>query len=375
MLAIEQYLTQGKTFDDLINEYSLKATYHPTLPLVILNYNMIKSPKLAAVTREARGIVFDTNTKKLVAKGFDRFFNWGEVEEEMRRFDFNNFTTTEKLGGSYVLLYCYNGQWMANTRSTFGLDKINDMPITWWQGFCQALGIASIQELDKILGRGYSYVCEFCSPYNKVVREYKTPQMYLLAVFKGEEEVSSSVINAIAYFISLNQLPLLRPEEYKFSNTFEIINFLNHNSTNDPTFEGVVIRDRNNCRYKIKSPTYLAWHHMKGSGDDLHAPKNLLPFILNDEIDELLTYFPEVTETYYKYKDKIDKAYIELVLLFNECRFIDNQKTFALKIVGKTPFTSILFQVRKKYGRHQTIHNLYDEWRNSQDLILKKLFE
>jgi hypothetical protein len=66
---------------------------------------------------------------------------------------------------------------------------------------------------------------------------------------------------------------------------------------------------------------------------------------------------------------KVDKAFCELDALWNTTKHIENQKEFALSIAGKTPFTSILFNIRKAKA------NLKDEWRKSEDIIVKNLFK
>ena len=62
------------------------------------------------VVRECRGLVLHAQTHDLVARSFPRFFNWGEMAEEMKGFDFSDFTVHTKEDGSLVLLYFFAGQ-------------------------------------------------------------------------------------------------------------------------------------------------------------------------------------------------------------------------------------------------------------------------
>ena len=112
MLAVQQYLQSGKSFDDLIAELGIKVTRHDTLPLAIVNYDQIASPKTHPVVRECRGLVLNTDTLEVVARGFNRFFNWGEVADEMPLFDFSDFVVQEKVDGSFVLLFYFAGRWL-----------------------------------------------------------------------------------------------------------------------------------------------------------------------------------------------------------------------------------------------------------------------
>jgi hypothetical protein len=365
MLQVQEYLRSGKTLDNLKSELGVNYVVHDSYPLVILNYDQIESPKINPIVRECRGLVLEMKTYNLVSRSFNRFFNCGEHVEEMKLFDFSKFHALSKEDGSLVNLYNYKNKWFANTRGSFGHQKIQSSDITWHEGFCKALKVNNLDELK--LDPSLTYSCEYCSVYNKVVRMYKEPVMYLLSVFRGHQELSLDEIDLIKFD------NFLFPERFLFNDIKHIQDFLNDKAKDDPTFEGVVIHD-GNLRFKIKNTTYMALHALKGDGDNLFLPKNLLPFILSGEEDELLIYYPEVTETYYEYKQLVDKAYAALLNTWRECWPIEDQKTFAIAISGKTPFTGLLFTLRKKYGKDQSEELLKSLWKSSSDAILKHLF-
>lgn len=360
MLHTQKFL-ETKTLDDLSLELAVQVTHHPTDDLVILNYDQIDSPKTHPVIRECRGLVLEKGTWKVVAKSFNRFFNWGEVIDEMNDFDFSNFVSQDKEDGSLALIYYYNNEWRANTRGSFALDKMQFQEFTWQEGMCQAMGISNLQELDSYLDRNFTYVCEFCSLWNKVVRKYDVPKMYLITAFQGCYELSWEELE-------IPQKVMLGVKRNEFKTIEEIQRFLREQESNDPTYEGIVIRDINNNRWKIKNVTYLSLHKMKGNGDNMFNPKHLLPFIMTGEDAELLLYFPEVEEKYNYFKQQVNKLFFDLEEIWTSNKDIFNQKEFALSIKGKTPFTGILFNMRKKENS-----NLKIEWNQSQDLILKIL--
>jgi hypothetical protein len=368
MLHVQQYLRAGKTHQHLIDELGIHVIRHPELPLVILDYDQIDSPRNHPVVRECRGLVLHADTHDLVARSFPRFFNWGEMQDEMKRFDFSDFTAHTKEDGSLVLLYFFAGTWYANTRASFARDRFYGHEITWPEGICRALGIASLADLEGKLDTGITYVCEFCSPYNTVVRRYPEPVLYLLSAFQREDELTPAEADEIA------RPPFLRPQRYHFTGVEAIKEFLLAQATADPTFEGVVIRDRNNARWKIKSPTYLGLHQMATEGEDAYSPKHLLPFILAGEDSELLTYYPEVRERYLEYKNQVDSAFARLAEVWEAHWQIEGQKEFAQAIQGKTPFVALLFTLRKTHGAQQTREHLRRLWRGSTELILKVLF-
>ncbi len=366
-MLVQEYLKSGKTHDLLASELGIKVTRHETLPLVILNYDQIESPKTHPIVRECRGLVLHAETHELVARSFPRFFNWGEVREEMDNFDFSDFHTLSKEDGSLVVLYYFDGQWRANTRGSFGLDNMQYSEFTWQDAFAKALKVKSIKDLNLV--KELSYVCEFCSPWNKIVRRYTEPKMYLLTVFHKEKELDQPSVDSLSVDAKFS-----RPERYNFRSIEEITDFLKKMEKDDATYEGVVICDKKFNRWKVKSATYLGLHKLKGEGDNLFNPKHLVPFILAGEEDELLTYFPEVKDVYNLYKMKVEEAYASLVALWKEHWQIESQKDFALSI-GKTPFTGILFTLRKQYGKGQSEELLKLAWRDAGDTVVKFILD
>jgi hypothetical protein len=361
------YLRSGKTLDDLAAELHIEINRHEELPLAILNYSQIDSPKSDPIVRECRGLTVDTSDWTLVARSFYRFFNWGEMADEMPLFNWSKAEALEKVDGSLIVFYKYRGEWRVNTRGSFAncgmfntewAARYHKMPLdwTWQQGILSALGLKSLNELQLYLDPALTYVCEFCSLWNKVVREYKTPCVYLLTCFAGEEEVGP---RSVPLFKTLGTYPL-----YSADDVTEYVN-----SQPEATWEGCVVKDDSFRRWKIKNKRYLALHKMKGAnGDALYTPSTLLPFILEGEGGELLATYPEITDCFHHYKEKVDTAYNDLESLWHMVKDEESQKDFAILIEGETKFTGVLFTARKNKTP------LKEEWRKAEDSILKGLF-
>lgn len=368
MLKTQEYLRSGKTLEDLTQEFGINSTIHSNLPIMILNYDQIESKKTDLISRECRALILNTEDYSLVSRSFQRFFNWGEMAEEMPLFCWDTATAYEKVDGSLVSFFHFNGEWQVATRGSFAHMPLfntqwqadyHKMPanFTWKQGILHALGMKSLSELDGVLDPALSYACEFCSLWNKVVRDYPEPCIYNLTAFCGEEEVGPQ---SLPFFKEVGVYPLKTADD--------VINYVN--SHPESTFEGCVVKDHENRRWKVKNARYLSLHKMKGNnGDALFNPSTLLPFILANEGDELLAIYPEVTGCFNNFKSKVDDAYKTLESLWNANKDIVNQKEFALSIVGKTPLTGILFNARKKNT------TLKEEWRQSEDMIFKALFK
>lgn len=71
----------------------------------------------------------------------------------------------------------------------------------------------------------------------------------------------------------------------------------------------------------------------------------------------------------------MEDAFVVLVDVWEKTKDIEVQKDFALAISGKTPFTGLLFDLRKRFAKEQSVELLKKNWREAGDLILKVLFK
>jgi hypothetical protein len=361
-LEVQKFLRNGNTVEDLNTLYGIKSCYNDEKSLVILNYDQIESRKDVQIARECRSLTLELNSYNIVGRGFSRFFNWGEMAEEMPLFDWSSCWAHDKEDGSIGILFNYKGKWLYNTRGSFGEGEVGFSGKSWQQIFFE---IVPLETIEKVCYPKFSYVFELCTIHNKVVRTYSTPQAFLLAEFGNRNgcEVRSEVVDQDA-----KDLGCSRPRQHYFKSIDEVIKFLDETGKNDATYEGVVLCDINNRRWKVKNPLYLSLHKLRGEGDNLFNPKYLLPFVLAGEEAELLIYFPEVKDAFYEMKTRVNKEYDTMVELWEETQNIELQKTFAQSIVPQTKFSSILFRVRRGEG------SLRDIWLKSSDLILKTLY-
>lgn len=364
MLEVQNYLRSGKTLDDLQAELAIRVKFHDTLPLAILNYDQLDSPKTHPIIRECRGLTLDTRTWNVAARSFPRFFNVGEVQDEMPLFDWNNCSTTSKEDGSLCLFYNFEGQWRVNTRGSFAEDLMPFQPFTWTEAIVRATGCSSLQELGRHLAPGFAYVCEFCSLYNKVVREYREPVVFWLTVFHDERELTVSECDAI-FPVTPGRFPFQKPQRFDFHSIEEVQDYLHEQSESDPTYEGVVLRDQHNHRWKVKNPKYLALHRLSSNGN-LFNPKYLLPFMLTGETDELLVYFKETEPALQCYQQQFDAMVDSMRDLWAKMKDEPDQKMFALGVKGH-PLSSILFTARKEKSEPEKA------LRNNPNIVLKNI--
>lgn len=365
MLQVQQYLQDGNPLDALSGALAISTYRHPALPLVGLKYQS-HAPKAHPIFRECRGLVLEADSWRVVAKPFDRFFNAGEAPEAVAAFNWNRCWCQSKEDGTLLIVFAYKGSWHINTSGSFGLAKAAFSGRTWSQLFHEASGL-DLARLDP----HRTYLFELCSPFTQVVRPYAQPVAFLLSAFDPAtcRELPVAEVDAEAACLRLR-----RPEQYPFSSMADVTRFLSKKEHDDPTFEGVILRDDADLRLKIKTRTYLAAHRAEGSGNLFH-PRRLVPLILTGEIDEVLAYYPELRDTAEAFGAELDAAWETLRSTWEQARHIEDQKAFARAIVEATPFASLLFALRKANGLRQPPDGLEQLWRESSDLIVKVLFD
>lgn len=323
----------------LNDDLGIKNTIHED-GRVILNYDQIKSPKTDDIVRECRGLVLDMNNDfSLVARSFRRFFNLGEHIEDQNKFDWNGCITTNKEDGSLVIVYFWNGDWHVNTRGSFGGGSVNNSPIIWRELFEMA-----VPDYKKTFDPEVCYVGELCSPYNRIVTAYERPTFFLLTTFFEHLEYSQKDTVEIA-----RECNLITPTSIHFNDERQVVEFVRETSKDDPTWEGIVCRDKYDDRIKVKSAAYVELHRLHNNGN-ICTPKSLVPLIMMNEHEEILVYYPELSDYVYDLKDKIDTAYRELDDIWFCHHDEPNRKTFASKI-SRNPFSWALFKA-KDTGQH-----------------------
>jgi len=362
MLEIQKLLkeTHGPTLVDVLG---ISVNKHSTLPIAIYNYCQIESDKHNPVTQEARGLVLD-NDYQIVAKSFNRFFNLGEMPELHTNFNWKSFTCQSKEDGSLILIYKYNGEIVVQTRNSYGDGQVNGSQFTWRQLVEQALGNLRLEALfDNLTEVPQTYIFELVSPYNQIVRAYSKPDLYLLSAFSDEFEWTHEQCDDLAAFYGFN-----RPQLFNFQSLDEIQSYLKQQEQDDPTFEGVICRDSNNMRLKIKSASYLRLHRSVNNGN-IFLPKNLVPVILNKEIDEIICYYESMRPEVDKVRAILNTEFSNLMTIWEQVKDIKEQKTFAINVIDKSKFSSILFTARKMNVCPSKI------WKESSDLLVKVLFK
>lgn len=371
MLEVQRYLRAGNSLEKLKSEFGIKSKVHGSLPLVLLDYDQIHSPKTHPIVMECRGLVLELGTFYVVGKPMRRFFNLGEALQITNGFIWNRFIASEKRDGTMILLSHYKGQWILSTRGTFGDVLVGESGKTWEELFWDTVPFKR-----EDLSPGNFYVFELWTLHNHIITAYEKPEAWLLTVYSSamNRELHPSHLIHEATILGV-QTPTIH---YEIRTKTDVQAFITQKEFEDPTFEGLVLIDCNGMRLKVKSDTYKQRHYLLGRLSSL-SPKNLVPIWLSGQISDIVADAPKaVVDALFACGEKITEAREELWYTWIKYKDIEIQRQFAEKILPLTPFSAILFKLRKQYYPNQDDVNyavFCEEWDRWGDLILKVLFK
>lgn len=332
MLKLIEYFKSGGTTEGLTEKYAIKVKTHPGYPnLKMFNYDQLDSPMGDPLVQECRGIILDfANNYEVVSFPYTKFFNHGEGHAA--KIDWNTAYCFEKLDGSLMTLYHYDGKWNVASSGTPAADsEVNGTGKTlaelFWETF-RHLGYFLPTNTD------CCYMFELMTPYNRIVVQHKKNRLVLHGVRNTKT------------------LKELFPFEFAHINGWECVKYFQLRTLDqvlkscndiDPiAMEGYVVCDANFNRNKIKSPQYVALHHTIGKT----SPKEIVKIVQTNEHSEFLNYFPEFKELYDDIKFHYDALISHTETAYEKIKGIEDQKQFALRAV-ENPLSGLMFQLRK----------------------------
>lgn len=153
-------------FENALIEKRIKETKHPIYPnLRIYEYtnSTIYDRSWDDATMKARGLIVDTNTMEVLARPFDKFFNYGEPHSPVLHPDLS-VVVTDKLDGSMGILYQRpDGFWEVSTKGSFQSEQA-----------AHATQLLHLKYPDflKRLDKSLTYMFEIIYPKNRIVLDY-----------------------------------------------------------------------------------------------------------------------------------------------------------------------------------------------------------
>lgn len=365
MLEVQKAI-RSHGLEHIVKQLALRVYKHPNEPLVGLKYNQIDSPRTHPIVREARGLVLHSRTFDIVAKPFNRFFNVGELQEEFKQFNWDDFTCVTKEDGSLIILYWYDGAWRVNTSGSFGLGAVQSYDITWEELFWKHADF----DIEK-LSKRHTYLWELCTPYNMVVKTYKEPRVFLIGVNNTitGDSFKEHYVDEVAKYIEA-----ARPKTFNVAGKDEVKNLLLTLDGLDEVHEGVVLHDSNGLRYKWKTKGYLELHKLADNGNIL-KPHRLLSIVLSNKDDDVSAIFP-VKGALNSVKDAIRSEVDNLWNYWFTFGDLRSRKKFAMRVKDQE-LSWILFKLYNEDwdgSESETRDRIYQELYDNSDKVAKSIF-
>lgn len=332
-LKLIEFLGNNANWKEILTQPPYCLTIKEEDDFILIKYNQCDSDFNEQLVRECRGIILDKNLKP-VCIPFFKFGNYGE--SYCPEIDWKSARVQEKVDGSLIKVWFYDGKWRVSTNGTIdaykselgqSLFSLLEIPFeTFGQLFYRASENAGL-DFER-LNKNYTYMFELVSPYNKVVVPYKDITIYHIGTRNNQtiEELDEDI-------------GVQKPKHFDLHTLEDCIETASKMPYSE---EGYVVVDKNWNRVKIKSPQYVAVHHLKNNGDLNIA--SLVQLIRTNEIEEFCTYFPEYKDIVMKLKNKTEEVIDRLETNLEKLKIknFETKKDFALE-VKDLPFSAFYF--------------------------------
>lgn len=308
MLLVQKYL-ETHSFGDLAREHGVYASFSKSGHKFSLNYDQIEAKESNPLAQECRGLVLaledgrpifaDMTSGKpnrdnmipcsttILAYPMNRFFNHGQGSAANIDWSDPNLAILEKLDGTLCIVYYdpFTYKWCVATRSVPEADLFMDNGVftfrTLFEKACQdTLGYA-FEQLNEKLDTRFTYCFELTTPYNRIVVNYPHNRITLLAARNLDtlQEVNPREL----------QLDVPVVEAHTYTTVSELLDWVS--SLNPMEHEGVVVRDANFNRIKVKNAAYVAYNKVRDALGT--SERNCMELILAEKDDDVIPMLPE----------------------------------------------------------------------------------
>jgi RNA ligase len=160
-------LLDGLELHDMIAEGRINKQVHPTLPIAIFNYTAAAQFKNVWTKSErvCRGLIIEENSGIVIARGPEKFFNYGQTGAPEIDLDTTWVSVSTKEDGSLGIGWEYDGHYGVATRGSFTSDQAVYATERLLTGDDKA-------SIDWAAERGLSRIWEIVYPENRIVLDY-----------------------------------------------------------------------------------------------------------------------------------------------------------------------------------------------------------
>ena len=319
-MEVLKLMNSNPNWRDVLSAEPYNITIKEDGEFVLLKYSQIDSDFNLPIVRECRGAIFTYvekyDTWICVRRAFDKFGNYGEGY--VADVDWDTATVQEKIDGSLMSVWNYNGEWHLSTNGTIDAFKapLGDTGETFGTYFIEALGCSWEQFINE-LNTCCCYTYELVGPLNRVVIPYPRAELYAI----GQREMICKTELEYDGPLGANYNIFL-PKLYNLHNLDEVIKVAELLSKDE---EGFVVCDAQFNRIKVKSPEYLMAARLHNNG--VITKKRLIEIVLTEKVDDFIAYCPMYEARLSSIEDDV-KILIHQIM--REFEWVDEYNYFSL---------------------------------------------
>lgn len=310
MLHLQKFLEKHPhDYEEILTQkpYCLKIKHDGKL--VLFKYDQIESDFSNPIVCEARGIILEEQTWKVIRLAFYKFFNYGE--QYAADIDWDSAYATEKIDGSLISAFWYGGSWRIATSgcinafdatlNTYDLEgNLQRSALSFGEIFERVIPLSVFDEFN--FDKECCYTFELVSPESQVIIKYDKPELFILSI--REMNNLHELHLPEEYIPRPLRTKLSRPTRWSHTSDFSNLDqFKELVSNMGDDHEGIVVCDKNFNRVKMKTTEYLTRHYYKCNGINLDRLANIA---IQNEDSEFLSYFPEYDNSLLKIHAYID---------------------------------------------------------------------
>lgn len=289
--------------------------------LVIFKYNQFNSDFSNKIVKESRGIILEKGTWNIVAHPFDKFFNYGEIYAYNLILD--DSYVVEKVDGSIIKVYFYDGEWRVATNGTIDADDASNMDgISFSKIFFDVVSKEDFEKLTAEFSPNLTYMFELVHPSNQIVVDYEgVKELVFIGLKENDGELRD--FNIFHKSIKKKYEKMFKGYSIRFPRLFdlkdvkdvsELSEIADKENEKGNGFEGfIVVQFKDDLvvgRVKVKSPKYVHLHHVAtGEG----VTNNLVGVLLDNEEEEFEVYLDKLPDSVKEEYKLLKKRYFELI--------------------------------------------------------------
>lgn len=286
-LKIVDFIKTHSNWEELLTSSPYNLTIKRDGKLILFKYNQINSDFNEEICCEARGLILEEGTWRVVRMAFKKFFNIGE--SFAAKIDWNSVAANEKLDGSIISVFFYDGKWHLSTNSTIDAFKAPLSGVGPYKNFGELFeSVLPLSWFENNVSNRIAHMCytfELVSPYNKIIINYPETKVYLLSI-RNMNTLVEYPLDEVAGFAKRFNLTV--PQRYYLNNEADYRKLVEQMPEGH---EGIVVRDAAGNRVKIKTLFYFEMHKAKNNG--VITLERIVDLILKNDDEEFLSYFVE----------------------------------------------------------------------------------